>query len=213
MEVIQVVKKLNNTELGKGGTHDTYVLVPQNLDITDLFPDVNEQIGFVYKRNGEVVNIRHTAGREKRIVGLGPFYSENDVSAGDEIVFERQIVRDKSRYYINLHKKNNIVVLQKMKNGFEILMPERKELINKNTVIDKAGESESICINFISSEKKRQDSPDTTDFYDVKVGGYSVLNDYSWKEILEIEINNNKARLNRFCAWKKYKFKVEDEYE
>lgn len=213
MEVVQVIKKLNNTELGKGGTHDTYVLVPQNLDIADLFPTVNEQIGFINKQNGESVSIRYTTGREKRIVGLGPFYSENNVCAGDEIVFERQIIGDKSQYFINLNKKRNTVVLQKMKNGFEILTPERKTLINEYTMIKKASGLESVYIKFLCSEKKRLDSPDTTDFYDVQVGGYSILDDYSGKEIVEIEINENKARLNRFCAWKKYKFNLEEEHE
>ena len=77
VKVVQVIKKLNNTELGKGGTHDTYVLIPQNLDISDLFPIVNEQISFINKENGKIVNLRHTSGREKRIVGLGPYYNVN----------------------------------------------------------------------------------------------------------------------------------------
>ena len=37
MKIVQMIKKLNNTELGKGGTHDTYVLVPNDLDISDVF--------------------------------------------------------------------------------------------------------------------------------------------------------------------------------
>lgn len=35
VKVVQVIKKLNNTELGKGGTHDTYVLIPQNHEMSD----------------------------------------------------------------------------------------------------------------------------------------------------------------------------------
>ena len=53
LKVVQVIKKLNNTELGKAGTNDTYVLIPQNLDISDLFPVVNEQISFINKENGD----------------------------------------------------------------------------------------------------------------------------------------------------------------
>ena len=60
VKVVQVIKKLNNTELGKGGTHDTYVLIPQNLDISDLFPIVNEQISFINKENGKIVNLLTT---------------------------------------------------------------------------------------------------------------------------------------------------------
>ena len=36
MEVIQIIKKLNNTELGKKNTHESYILVNRGLDISDL---------------------------------------------------------------------------------------------------------------------------------------------------------------------------------
>ena len=149
MEVIQLIKKLNNTELGKGGTHDTYVLVPQNLDITDLFPVINEKVLFINKQNGEVVNIRHTLGREKRIVGLGTFYSGNDLCAGDEIVFERQILQGQSEYYINLNKRRNILILKKIKNGFEILTSDRNSLVTDNTIIKTDRGIEKISIEYI----------------------------------------------------------------
>ena len=57
MKITQVIKKLNNTELGKARTNDTYVLIPKNLDISDLFPAVNKQIGFINKENGEIINL------------------------------------------------------------------------------------------------------------------------------------------------------------
>ena len=210
MEVIQVIKKLNNTELGKGGTHDTYVLVPQNMDISDFFPVVNEQIGFINKMNGEIVNVRHTLGREKRIVGLGPFYTKYDVCAGDEIIFERQIIGEESQYFINLKKRSNTVVFQKQKNGFEVLTKERINLIGSEVRVISGKIEQQLQVKFICSEKKRQDSPELTDFYDILIGEESLFNSFSGKEILEIEISSNKAQLKRFCAWKKYKFKVED---
>ena len=60
MKVWQLVKKLNNTELGKGGTHDTYVLIPNNLDISDIIGTINEQCDFVDKSTGQHVKIRKT---------------------------------------------------------------------------------------------------------------------------------------------------------
>ena len=210
LKVVQVIKKLNNTELGKGGTHDTYVLIPQNLDISDLFPIVNEQISFINKENGEIVNLRHTSGREKRIVGLGPYYNKYDVCAGDEIVLERQIIRDESQFFISLKKRLNTLMLQKQKNGFEILTDERTNLL-KSAILRKDGEP--LQLKYLCSEKKRQDSPEPTEFYDLLAGERSLLGDFSGKEFVEIEVNNNVARLNRFCAWKKYKFEMEDEHE
>lgn len=50
MRVVQVIKKLNNTELGKSGTHEFYVQVPQNLEISDLFPETDTIQNFIYKK-------------------------------------------------------------------------------------------------------------------------------------------------------------------
>lgn len=210
MEVVQVIKRLNNTELGKAGTHDTYVLVPQNLDISDLFPMINEQIGFINKENGEVIEIRHTSGREKRIVGLGPFYAKYNVCAGDEIILERQIVYGESRYFINLKKRVNTIVFQRQKKGFEILTKDRMNLIgNEISVVSEKAE-QRLQVKFVCSDKKRQDSPELTDFYDILIGENSLLKSFSGKEMLELEICDEKAYLKRFCAWKKYKFEMED---
>ena len=55
MKVVQVIKKLNNTELGKGGTHDSYVLVPNEMDITDVFVKLGESVSFVDKNTAEEV--------------------------------------------------------------------------------------------------------------------------------------------------------------
>ena len=53
MKYVQITKKLNNTELGKGGTHETYVHIPQDLNINDLFPTLGMIEKFVDKKNGE----------------------------------------------------------------------------------------------------------------------------------------------------------------
>ena len=50
MKIVQLIKKLNNTELGKGGTHDYYVLVPAELDISDIFPAPDVPVRFTRYR-------------------------------------------------------------------------------------------------------------------------------------------------------------------
>lgn len=213
MKVIQILKKLNNTELGKSGTHEFYVQVPQNLDISDLFPDVDVIKDFIYKKTGKVYHIRCTIGREKRIVGLGDFYRDNDVCAGDEVVLERHIVDEDSSYYIDLNKRQDILMIQRCKKGFELLNAERKNLITSSTQVYVDGDFKDIIIEFISSEKKRDDSPITTDIYDVKVDGFTIVKDYSGKEMVEIQASpkEDRAFVNRICAWKKYLFEMEEQ--
>ena len=48
MKIIHVIKKLNNTELNKAATNDSYVMVPKKLDVSDLFPEVNRTIEFIF---------------------------------------------------------------------------------------------------------------------------------------------------------------------
>ena len=42
MKIQQFIKSLNNTEIGKGGTHECYVLVSKKVDmIESLFDNTN----------------------------------------------------------------------------------------------------------------------------------------------------------------------------
>lgn len=206
MKLVQFVKQLNNTELGKGGTHDTYVLIPNELDITDIFTKANEPIEFRDLDNNEAVVVRNTVGREKRIVGLGQYYRSKDLSAGDEIVFERRVVNGEVDYKIRVIKHVEVLVFQKSKSGFEILTPDRL-----NMAKSWANQTEEVfSIDFLCSAKKRNDSPDTTDYYDISVNGNSLLKAYSSKDIGLISIESNKIKISSFYGWKKYVFETEE---
>lgn len=210
MKIIQLVKQLNNTELGKGGTHDTYMLIPNEVDITDLFPCPNVNVKFTYKLNGEEVIVRHTIGREKRIVGLGKFYSKYDVCAGDEVVLEKRIIGDKVLHLIGLTKKKNTVVFQKLKNGFEVLTPERLDMLSEEVYIEDNGVLE---VEYIGEQRKRADSPELTKIYNIKINGKSITEDYNTKEIIELELYDKIVRLKRFCSWRKYIVEARDDDE
>lgn len=206
MKVVQVVKKLNNTELGKGGTHDTYVLVPSELDITDVFVKLDEMVMFTDKDTRETLEIRSTYGREKRIVGLGQYYRNHDLSAGDEIVFERRVSGKKIEHFICVRKNEDALVIQRYKKAFEILTPNR--LGRFENVTTESGES--LQVKFLTSEKKRNDSPEATRFYDVIVSGKSILNAPKAKGLSEIRVRGGKIEVTPFYGWKKYVFETEE---
>jgi hypothetical protein len=204
VKVIQLVKQLNNTELGKGRTHDTYVLIPNELDITDIFTKPNDPIEFHDVESMEKVVVRNTVGREKRIVGLGQYYRSRDLSAGDEIIFERRISDSKSEYRVTAVKHQKIIVFQKAKSGFEILTPER---LNMAKLWGEQSDDE-FCIDFLCSAKKRNDSPDTTEYYDISINGKSLLDSYSGKDIGIISLEENKVKINSSYGWEKYYFEM-----
>ena len=151
-----------------------------------------------------------TIGREKRIVGLGPFYRNYDASAGDEIVIQKVISKNSTVHKIYCKKHLNSLVIQKVKDGFEILTPERQNLINDTTVTTIGGERVPLTLQFQASIKKRNDSPTETKIFDLLVNGISKSANYNSGTTLEIVINNNVATIVSPITWKKQIIETED---
>lgn len=200
MRSVQFVKKLNNTELGKGGTHDTYVLVPNELDLSDIFPKKGQTVVFTDRSTQETVAVRNTIGREKRIVGLGQYYRSKALSAGDEIIFERRTLLGRDEFFVSVRQNIDRLVFQKSRHGFEILTPERLFRFQKEA--EAAGAQ--VEIPFLGAKKKRNDSPEDTEYYDILIEGESILTFYSGKEIGEMWVQGGEIRLSEFSGWKKY---------
>lgn len=207
MKIVQLVKQLNNTELGKGGTHDTYVLIPNELEINDIFESVNSPVEFIDYDSKEIVTVRHTMGREKRIVGLGNYYRTKGLSAGDELILERRTSHLSDKFIIRVRKFDNCLVFQKAKAGFEILTPERLKIAESWS----RHLNGSFSVDFLTSARKRNDSPETTDFYNIVVEGKSILNSYLGKEIGLLTLKDNRIKVSNFYGWKKYEIEMEDQ--
>jgi len=207
MKIVQIAKKLNNTELGRGTTHDSYVLVPSDLDVTCIFDTPDTPIEFTDKASAKKITLRNTVDTEKRIVGLGPYYREKDLNAGDEIVFERRSIAGAEEYYLDTKKYSDNLVMQKYKYGFEILTPDRLDRFQRMI----STKNPELTISFLQSQKKRADSPEATDFYDVSLSGRSLINEYDVKEIVEIQLRDDGIMISSFYGWKKYVFEIGEE--
>ena len=214
MKLTQIIKKVNNTEIGAATTHETYVLVTQNLIVEDVFEELEKQYPFVCKQNGKTYLIRLTSGRERRIVGLGPFYSDVKIEAGDEVLFEK-IEKNGSdpEYYISVKKFDDNIVLIKKKIGFEVLTPNRLKLLTPNSYIVQDGIRKPFKIVFKESKKKRADSPDKTNFYSAQIGDSDIGSEYKNNDLLELVINDDDVRIRRFQPWERYVFVMEGKNE
>ena len=214
MKIQQFIKSLNNTEIGKGGTHECYVLVSKKVkNIENIFDATNHQPIFINLKNGGVLDGVHiTSGREFRINGLGDFYRNNNVNAGDEIVFERQDDGTKTEFFINLNTKENTIIFQKNSRGFEVLNLDRLDLLlsanrYQDTVIYN-GSSGLLEIVFKESSKNRSDSPDETDFYSISFNGQDILNDLRSNEYLELSKSRTEKNLKKVVVWQSYEFNL-----
>lgn len=206
LKVVQVIKKLNNTELGKGGTHDTYVLIPSELNISDIFDTPDVPVTFTDKVTQEGISVRNTVGREKRIVGLGDYYRANNLSAGDEIIFERREITGQSEYYIGVRKYLDLLAFRKLEDGYEILTPERIDRIVKATELMER----RIEVNFMGMARKRYDSPESTAYYDILISGTSITQLHNIRGICGIQVSGNKINFVDSFGWKKYIFEAEE---
>ena len=112
----------NNTELGKGNTHECYLLVPNTYDLSHIFPD-GKEVEVTDVSNKKKYYLRSAWGREFRINQMGQFYRDYDVHMGDEIILTFVEGEDR-RTYISVHKHNRLVIKQG-RNGAEIINLER----------------------------------------------------------------------------------------
>ncbi len=210
MRIDKYIKILNNTELGKGTTHEYYVLVTGGYNVDNVFDSfINGSSVFVDKiDNTNIDNIRKQTGRETRIVGFGPYYRKYDLNAGDLLVLERIKNTDQSiSFYLSNIKKTNNLVLQKVGNkGYEILtqnLAVTYPLIVSSCLLNDV--NQNIEIRFKQSVRKRSDSPEPTDFYDIVIDGspYNIGD----KEMCELTIEQDRKIFKKLKTWNKYTVK------
>lgn len=207
MKSIQLIKQVNNTELGKGGTHETYILIPQDLDVSDLFLETDKEYAFTDKDSGKVYVIRLTSAREKRIVGMGPYYRDNNVMAGDQILLEKRIYDNgEIAYLISLSKAEGVVFFQKVKNFFEALTPERATNLLEKQYLTPA--EETVTVEYHGEIQKRKDSPVMTKVYTIKINENDIQSKYQDRDMVGIYVSGNIAKMIEAQPWKKYILEV-----
>ena len=174
VRIQQYSHRPNATELGKAKTHETYMLVSTDIDLSDMFPD-----GVSVKVNGgksdEVFVLKAAKGKEYRINQLGELYRHYDVQPGDELLFTKVQNSTKSQIFVNVTKYNG-VFFSVTKNGSEIFNIQRLESFfvsdgKYELIAQYEGKDVHVSIVFDSKKKKRSDSPEETEFYNVIVDG------------------------------------------
>lgn len=167
----------NNTELGKGNTHECYLLVPNTYDLSHIFPD-GKEVEVTDVSNKKKYYLRSAWGREFRINQMGQFYRDYDVHMGDEIILTFVEGEDR-RTYISVHKHNRLVIKQG-RNGAEIINLERLTSYKHGEIYEIpivwAEQELTLQIQYKEAIAKRSDSPDLTDYYTVKLGNNILQN-------------------------------------
>lgn len=199
-----IYKEINNTEVGAAGTNDSYILVTNGLKIADIFDTPNQFETFISVNNKQQYSIRYTIGNETRIIGLGPFYRDHKAQAGDLVVLEKRKIDNNVIRNIKIIKKESSLFLRKFKTGYEVLTPSKLNLIDEDTKILIENNEYNFQIKKIDSQKKRQDSPESTDIYQIYCND-KIITDLTNKipSSIEVFINNNIATINTWGRIKK----------
>ena len=212
MEIHQFIKVLNNTEIGKGGTNDSYVLVSKKAEkMTEMFDLDNRNPIFINKKSGQKIDTVHiTIDREFRINGLGEYYRSNNVNAGDEIIFEKQESEQGTIFYLNLNVKNNVILFQKNTLGFNVLNQDRLISMFINDKYEKMAYFKNVLgelkIELNQSRKKRIDSPISTDFYSISFNDEEIGGDLKNNEYIKLITDVSNDYIESVNTWQEYIF-------
>lgn len=201
MKIQSFVKRLNATELGLGATHDAYVAIPSEVNLSLMLENqkvinpINRFSGGLYSPEGsEFKYVQTGQNNQERISGLGEFYVLTDAKVGDEILIEK--VEDRKggiQYYLDLHHRHAIVFQVNSISGKKCV-----DILPNNIMQDYAngknydfeiyydGGSHALQVQFLCEEKKKKTSPKATKFYDLIVDGDSILQGYSYQEYIEL---------------------------
>lgn len=178
-KLTQYTHRPNSTELGMGNTHETYMLISADNNLAPIFPPAVE-VKVRDVASGKRYALKSANGREFRVNQMGELYRDYNVRPGDEIVITKIEKGDVSDICINVRQFPRVVFMVGT-NGTEIVNIDRLDSYHVgnrvyNVSISDRGNSNQLSISFRESRKKRQDSPNTTDYYNVKINGEQVAN-------------------------------------
>lgn len=179
VKITQYTHRPNSTELGLGNTHECYMLVATDIDMSGIFPP-GESVSIYDALTRKEYVLKSSNYREFRINQMGDIYRDYNVIPGDEIVIS-QIEKDNVCDLCFTVKKYHRVVLLVKKGLAEIINIDRLKAFEQGdkkydvNVYDK-GKNDILYISFDGAKAKRADSPNMTDFYHVSIDGVDLPN-------------------------------------
>lgn len=192
------IKSLNATEAGESNTNDSYILIPKMFNASDFFGlSSGNKLHFeaVDPETGTKYNLRYEVTsntKEQRIYMLGIFCRAKNLHAGDTISIEKLTLNNSTSFIIRYRQQKKIVLLQKIKGDYLI---ERNDigdtLFNQTFHFTRNGEQVDFSLSYKYHGKKRNDSPDEYDFYEVLLVSGQKLSDISKDQYVILDFNKN----------------------
>lgn len=178
-KITQYVHRPNSTELGLGNTHECYMLVGTEIDMSDIFPP-GEDVLVHDAVSQKEYTLKSSNYREFRINQMGDIYRDYEVVSGDEIVINQIKKNDCSDLSFTVKNYYRVVLLVRKGvaeiTNIERLKPYEKGINKYEVNIYDRGKQDILQISFNGAKQKRADSPNTTDYYNVNINGERMPN-------------------------------------
>lgn len=179
VKILQYTHHPNATELGLGNTHETYMLINSDIDLSEMFPPQELVVVEDIKKHKQY-SLKAAKGREFRVNQMGELYRDYEVRPGDVVMMTKIIKNGCSKVFFEV-KSSKQVVLSVSNKGVEISDVSRLspfKVANKTFEVPilQNGIHETLKLTFKESLKKRADSPNLTDFYVAKIQNENLPN-------------------------------------
>lgn len=224
MKIYSFIKRLNATELGLAGTHDAFIFLPREIDLSSMLQ--NQVVVYPFDRvtgknysptRSDFKYVQTGQNNQERVSGLGEYYERNKAKVGDEILIEVVLDKDERKYYIDFCHRKAIVFQVNSISGKRFVEILENDYINgfannqdyKIPVIYRE-KSQELVVKFIEETKKKITSPKATKFYDLLIDGKSIVSDYSYQEYIEILTDD--MRLDRMKTFKYSIVEIGEDY-
>ena len=117
-------KELTSAEVGKTGTHEIYIRLPNNFDHEAFFGKRAVENGSVLEINfsaidttnsaNDLINLRFAyfinSNQEKRIPSLGELFKRHNVQEGDIVCIESREDNSQTAFYIHFYRNREITI-------------------------------------------------------------------------------------------------------
>lgn len=182
--IIQYIHRPNLTELGMGNTNDKYLVCPAS-EAKFFFPEGKETIVFDEDSDKIYTLYSKIENSEFRVKRLSEIFDNYQMDPGDELVFTRFEINGSITIKVRVNECGRIFLNQgKRESGFikdfEIINLERFPGFSKDVPYINSymymGKEHRLEISFSQNRPKRNDSPQTTDFYTVRYDGKELEN-------------------------------------
>ena len=185
--ITQYIHRPNATEIGLGNTHECYMLVGTDVDMSDIFP-LGTDVSIHDAISSKEYTLKSSNVREFRINQMGDIYRDYNVTPGDEILISHIMKNGFSELCFTVNKLNRVVLFVKneTKNGetkrvaeivnIDRLKPFEKGLKYYEINVNNRGKQDLLKISFDGAKAKRADSPNLTDYYLVQINDDKMPN-------------------------------------